>query len=89
MSSSDEPPKYAADPASAATPAAAKETAQVDLRSSGDKAQMTVGEAHGFSLEEEKALLRRVDWRLVPMCALIFMVKSIDVNNVCTPWTVS
>jgi hypothetical protein len=34
-----------------------------------------------LSYEEEKKLLRRVDWRLVPMCALIFLVKSLDVNN--------
>ena len=35
-----------------------------------------------LSYEEEKRLLRRVDWRLVPMCALIFLIKSLDVNNV-------
>lgn len=35
-----------------------------------------------LSYEEEKKLLRRVDWRLVPLSAFIFLVKSLDVNNV-------
>ena len=35
-----------------------------------------------LSYEEEKKLLRRVDLRLMIMCALIFMVKNIDANNV-------
>lgn len=47
-----------------------------------DNGITSAGETHGFSLEEEKKLLRRVDWRLVPMCAMIFMIKSVDVNNV-------
>jgi hypothetical protein len=34
---------------------------------------------------EEKKLLRRVDWRLMPLCAIIFMIKNIDANNV--RWT--
>lgn len=54
---------------------------------------VTTGQAAGYdharmkgrellSYEEEKKLLRRVDWRLMPLCALIFMVKNIDANNV-------
>lgn len=35
-----------------------------------------------LSHQEEKKLLRRVDWHLMPLCALIFMVKNIDANNV-------
>lgn len=35
-----------------------------------------------LSYEEEKKLLRRVDWRLMPLCAVIFMVKNVDANNV-------
>ncbi|KAK4610452.1 MFS transporter prlL [Fulvia fulva] len=34
-----------------------------------------------LSYEEERKLLRRVDWHLMPLCALIFMVKNIDANN--------
>lgn len=35
-----------------------------------------------LSYEEEKKLMRRVDWHLMPLCALIFMVKNVDANNV-------
>lgn len=35
-----------------------------------------------LSYEEEKKLLRRVDWHLMILCALIFMVKNVDANNV-------
>ncbi|KAJ0271478.1 hypothetical protein COL940_011001 [Colletotrichum noveboracense] len=34
-----------------------------------------------LSYEEEKMLLRRVDWHLMVLCALIFMVKNVDANN--------
>ncbi|KAI1855616.1 hypothetical protein JX266_000481 [Neoarthrinium moseri] len=32
--------------------------------------------------EEEKKLLRRIDWHLMPLCSLIFMFKNLDVDNV-------
>ncbi|KAG4423744.1 hypothetical protein IFR04_003169 [Cadophora malorum] len=35
-----------------------------------------------LSAEEEKKLLRRVDWRIVPLCAVMYAVKSIDASNV-------
>lgn len=35
-----------------------------------------------LSYEEEKKLLRRVDWHLMVLCALIFMVENVDANNV-------
>lgn len=31
---------------------------------------------------EEKNLLRRIDWHLMPLCSLIFMFKNLDVDNV-------
>lgn len=31
--------------------------------------------------EEEKSLLRRIDWHLMPLCSLIFMFKNLDVDN--------
>ena len=31
---------------------------------------------------EEKKLMRRVDLHLMPLCALILMVKNLDANNV-------
>jgi hypothetical protein len=39
-----------------------------------------------LSYGEEKKLLRRVDWHLMILCALIFMVKNVDANNVGRPW---
>ncbi len=35
-----------------------------------------------LSTEEEKKLLRRVDWHIIPLCAIMYMVKSIDASNV-------
>lgn len=35
-----------------------------------------------LTYEEEKKLLRRVDWHLMILCAIIFMVKNVDANNV-------
>ncbi|RSL83883.1 hypothetical protein CEP52_016594 [Fusarium oligoseptatum] len=34
-----------------------------------------------LSPDEEKKLLRRVDFRLMILCAIIFMVKNVDANN--------
>ncbi|RMJ01441.1 hypothetical protein CDV36_015817 [Fusarium kuroshium] len=34
-----------------------------------------------LSPDEEKKLLRRVDFRLMILCAVIFMVKNVDANN--------
>jgi hypothetical protein len=31
---------------------------------------------------EEKKLMRRIDWHLMPLCSLMFLLKNIDVNNV-------
>lgn len=31
---------------------------------------------------EEKKLLRKIDWRLMTLCSLIFMFKNLDSNNV-------
>lgn len=45
--------------------------------------------------EEERKLIRRVDLHLMPLLALILMVKNIDANNVgqrasnCCHWAVS
>ncbi|TQS32612.1 hypothetical protein Golomagni_07070, partial [Golovinomyces magnicellulatus] len=34
-----------------------------------------------LSAEEEKKLLRKVDWRLMTLCSLIFMFKNLDSQN--------
>lgn len=36
-----------------------------------------------LTAEEEKRLLRRIDWRLMPLCSLMFLIKNIDANSVC------
>lgn len=35
-----------------------------------------------LTAEEEKKLLRRIDWHLMPICSLIFMFKNLDSDNV-------
>lgn len=31
---------------------------------------------------EEKALLRRIDWRIMPICSMLFLLKNLDMQNV-------
>lgn len=31
---------------------------------------------------EEKALLRRIDWRIMTICSLLFLMKQLDADNV-------
>lgn len=42
-----------------------------------------------LTAEEEKKLLRRIDWHLMPLCSLIFMFKNLDSDNVSnrSAWT--
>ncbi|KAJ4328721.1 hypothetical protein N0V84_000720 [Fusarium piperis] len=35
-----------------------------------------------LSSEDEKKLLRRIDWHLIPLLAIMYMVKTIDASNV-------
>lgn len=35
-----------------------------------------------LTAEEEKKLLRRIDWHIMPLCSFMFMLKSMDANNV-------
>lgn len=35
-----------------------------------------------LTAEEEKRLLRRIDWHLMPVCSIIFMFKNLDSDNV-------
>ncbi|KAI1826439.1 major facilitator superfamily domain-containing protein [Xylaria intraflava] len=35
-----------------------------------------------LTIEEERKLIRRVDWRLLPLCSLIFLFKNLDSDNV-------
>ncbi|KAH7303988.1 major facilitator superfamily domain-containing protein [Stachybotrys elegans] len=32
--------------------------------------------------EEEKALMRRVDWRIMTICSLLFLMKNLDADNI-------
>lgn len=42
-----------------------------------------------LTAEEEKKLLRKIDWRLMTLCSIIFMFKNLDSTNVrlFTSWT--
>jgi hypothetical protein len=35
-----------------------------------------------LSAAEEKRLLRRIDWHLIPLLAVMYMLKSVDYSNV-------
>jgi len=35
-----------------------------------------------LSAQEEKALLRRIDWRIMTICSLLFLLKNIDADNI-------
>jgi hypothetical protein len=50
-------------------------------------------EIHGFDAErmrartlltadEEKKLLRRIDWHIMPLCSIMFMLKNMDADNI-------
>lgn len=45
------------------------------------EAQRTLARAF-LTPAEEKKLLRRIDWHLMPLCSLIFMFKNLDADNV-------
>ncbi|KAI0096211.1 major facilitator superfamily domain-containing protein [Nemania sp. FL0031] len=35
-----------------------------------------------LTAEEERKLIRRIDWHLMPLCSLMFLFKNLDVDNV-------
>jgi hypothetical protein len=35
-----------------------------------------------LTAEQEKKLMRRVDWHIMPLCALMFLMKNLDATNV-------
>lgn len=35
-----------------------------------------------LTVDEERRLIRRVDWRLVPLLCMLYLMKKIDENNV-------
>lgn len=35
-----------------------------------------------LTVEQERKLLRKVDWRLIPLLCLLYLVKKLDENNV-------
>lgn len=42
-----------------------------------------MGARVALSNVEEKKLIRRIDWRLIPLLSLMYMLKSVDYSNVC------
>jgi hypothetical protein len=41
-----------------------------------------MGARTSLSSQQEKKLLRRIDWHLIPLLSVMYMVKSIDASNV-------
>lgn len=35
-----------------------------------------------LTAKEEKALLRRIDWRIMTICSILFLLKNIDADNI-------
>lgn len=35
-----------------------------------------------LTAEEEKALMRRIDWRIMSICSLLFLMKNLDSDNI-------
>ncbi|KXT17422.1 hypothetical protein AC579_5703 [Pseudocercospora musae] len=35
-----------------------------------------------LSAAEEKRLLRRIDWHIMPLCSLMFLLKNLDSDNI-------
>lgn len=35
-----------------------------------------------LSAEEEKKLLRKIDWRIMTICSILFLIKNIDSDNI-------
>ena len=44
------------------------------------------GQRFTLSAQEEKKLLRRIDWHLLPLMAIIYMMKTLDASNVRLPY---
>lgn len=38
-----------------------------------------------LTTEEERKLIRRIDWHLMPLCSLMFLFKNLDSDNVSIP----
>ncbi len=34
-----------------------------------------------LTVQEEKKLLRRIDWHIMPLCSIMFMLKNMDADN--------
>lgn len=35
-----------------------------------------------LTAEEEKKLLRKIDWHIMPLCSLMFLFKNMDADNI-------
>lgn len=57
--------------------------AQLEKGAISDGAASDVGPS--LSSADERKLLRRIDWRLLPLLAAMYVVKTIDAQNVSCP----
>lgn len=66
---------------------------ELTLTRRGDVIDNSVEHVDGFDAErmrdrallnadEEKALMRRIDWRLMTICSIIFLIKNLDSENI-------
>lgn len=60
--------------------------ATANLPSDGQTSPTITGEIkdqfEALTAQEEKKLLRRIDWRLLPLLSVMYVVKTIDAQNV-------
>lgn len=72
---------------------AANSQPELTLARRGNVVDNSVGDVDGFDAErmrdrallnadEEKALMRRIDWRLMTVCSIIFLIKNLDSENI-------
>jgi hypothetical protein len=85
----DVTPKASETPESKSSTSADVEPIDKILREHGDTPSNVIGyesprmgEPFTLSPQEEKKLLRRIDWHLLPLMAIIYMMKTLDASNV-------
>lgn len=62
---------------------------EIVAKKSDSEAEERTKALTALTAEEEKKLIRRIDMRLIPMCALLFIMKKLDESNACSPSVLS
>jgi hypothetical protein len=82
-SSNEKPGFVASTGSSLSVNAHASEEDQLDKGTVSDSPALDISQM--LSRAGEKKLLRRIDWRLLPLLAAMYVVKTIDAQNVGHP----